>query len=344
MNLPITNEQVSTGEKKREMGNWSQTCNKNTEFCLQEGEPRPCTSALGEGRDAQCWPRLPAVPGQWGMVAVPPDPCAQHPQGELLLWPCFAKTLCETCSILPFGGLRGCFSLLPAKSWVLLWAVHTGMCEPWGWVTAAETAACIWQRALEGTIKKLFAPQLEILIKSVSIWMARGGKGVNSVLCFPLAFSACPPHSPGCSLKHLCLSSAPPSPQADCWVAATSAPTQPIQCQFWPKCHLSSLHPFGRVRGSSKKAQGKEHTVLILACQPLTEGYCFCKGRRNFHLYHFVPALAMSQCLKKPLLALTGKWSNVSQGPGGAGLSGPLRTGIQQQWVAGPYLAGIKRE
>lgn len=58
-----------------------------------------------------------------------------------------------------------------------------------GWVTAAApTAACIWQHALEGTIKKRFALQLESLIKICRHVNGKGKKGSIQSSLFPLTF------------------------------------------------------------------------------------------------------------------------------------------------------------
>lgn len=266
MNLPITNEQVSTGEKKREMRNWLQTCHKNTEFCLQESDPRPCTSCLGEGRmlssGLTCLQSLGS--GEWWQCHLIPVPLTRRKScccGHVL--PCVKHA--QYCL---FRGLRGCFSLLPAKSWVLLWAVCTGMCEPWGWVTAAETAACIWQRALEGTIKKLFAQQLKILIKSLSIWMARGKKGSIQSSAFLLNFQFVPPFS-CCSLGQWCISACTLHllvPRLTAELQLPELPHNPSSTSSDQNATPSSLHPLSRVRGSSRKPRGRK----IQCCNKLS--------------------------------------------------------------------------
>lgn len=185
------------GKKKiKGTGNWPQTCHKLTELCLQGDDPRPWHSALGEDWDAQCQLLCarcpPVVPRRWGVVAVPPASGA-------LPKPYFVTTPWKMHAVLHAQRLGGCLNLLspcqtpvsaPSRA-----ALHQGCAGLGAGLQLLWPQPAFGSRALEGTIKKHFALQLKILIKSASMWMAKGEKRVNSVLSLPLEFSDAPGHS-----------------------------------------------------------------------------------------------------------------------------------------------------
>lgn len=165
------------GKKKiKGTGNWPQTCHKNTQFCLQGDDPRPWHSALGEGQrcsvPAPLCPLPTRGPQEVGQCHQRAGPCQNH---------VLPKPLAKCVQCCMHGGLGRCLNLLsprrtpvsaPARA-----ALHQGCAGLGAGLQLLWPQPAFGSRALEGTIKKRFALQLKILIKSVSIWMARGKKG-----------------------------------------------------------------------------------------------------------------------------------------------------------------------
>lgn len=192
--------------------------------------------------------------------------------------------------------------------------------------------------------------------------MAKGEKRVNSVLSLPLEFSDAPGHSlgqSGISACPLCLlvvrlTMLGCSP---CAVAAPRAPTQQIQCRYRLKrTQYVGLCPHSGVRGNGRETQSNGSVpsvlqqALFLAHWQLAQVCCFGEGRRKFLLYYLAPAQAMSQHFKSPCQplqeegAMLARAGSRGRGPVRAEVTRPLGARLQQQRVAGPCLADIKRE